>query len=175
MQLEDKKLAVQAHLAEYAALRAELLEILKWRDRLAFLSLSISGALISFSLSSSGGGNAGIPSRRVALYLVAPLASAIGGLWFVNAWRIRRIGVYIQNVIAARINHLLRIDSEPTASAVSEVLAWGNSNEIIQYKWPRRLVEWFVLVISFVATGGCRAMADYGRSQGLVLERDLAC
>jgi hypothetical protein len=45
------QLAVQVHLAEFSALRQEMVEMIKWRDQLVFLSLGISGTLISFALS----------------------------------------------------------------------------------------------------------------------------
>jgi hypothetical protein len=153
MRSESINLAFQAHMAEYAALRQELLEIIKWRDRLVFSSLGISGALISFSLSSSSTAQADATPRRLALYLVAPLASVIGGLWFVNSWRIHRIGAYLRDVIAVRVNLLLTAEGDPPSSRVLEVLSWEQSAHRLQHKWLRRITEWLTLVVSFVLTG----------------------
>jgi len=147
------KLAFQAHLTEYTALRQELLEMIKWRDRLVFLSLSICGALMSFSFSSVSEAQPDVTPRRLALYLVAPLASAIGGLWFVNAWRIHRIGAYMRDVLAVRVNSLLTMETDLASQAAVEVFSWESSAQRLQHKWSRRLVEWLVLVVSFVVTG----------------------
>jgi hypothetical protein len=147
------KLVFQAHMAEYTALRQEMLEMIKWRDRLVFSSLGISGALISFSLSPSSSALPDATPRRLALYLVAPLSSVIGGLWFVNSWRIHRIGAYLRDVLAFRVNALLVSETDPPPPAVVEVFSWEVSTQRLRYKWPRRIVEWLTLVVSFVMTG----------------------
>jgi hypothetical protein len=153
MRPEVMKLAFQAHMAEYTALRQEMLEMIKWRDRLVFSSLGISGALISFSLSSSSSVQPDATPRRLALYLVAPLSSVIGGLWFVNSWRIHRIGAYFRDVLAFRVNSLLVSGSDPPPPAAVEVLSWEISAQRLQHKWSRRVAEWLTLVVSFVMTG----------------------
>jgi hypothetical protein len=88
MAADRPQLAIQVHLAEFSALRQEILEVLKWRDRLVFLSLGISGTLFSFAFSAGTVAVSDGPSRETALYLVAPLGAIIGGLWYVNTLRI---------------------------------------------------------------------------------------
>ncbi|PYV69821.1 MAG: hypothetical protein DMG96_33005 [Acidobacteria bacterium] len=151
-------IAVQVHLSEYSALRQEILEMIKWRERLVFLSLGISGALFSFAFSADRAVPGPLMSRRMALYVVPPLAGAIGGLWMVNARRIYRISVYIRDVLAPKLNDLL---SQPTATrraTTFEFLTWESSRERVMHKWSRRLLEWVVLLAAFVLTG---AVAQY--------------
>jgi hypothetical protein len=107
MPTDQIQLAVQAHLAEFSALRQELLDILKWRDGLIFVSLGTTGALFSFAFSTDSHSGCPVPSRQAALYLVAPLATIIGGLWLGNAWRTYRIGKYIRDVLSPKLNTLI--------------------------------------------------------------------
>jgi hypothetical protein len=69
---DELQLAIQTHLAEYGALRQEMLEMIKWREQIVFLSLGISGALLSFSFSSDQNASNGLVSRHIALYRLAP-------------------------------------------------------------------------------------------------------
>ena len=103
-----KQLELETHLTEYSALRDEILALIKWRDSLVFISLSISGALFSFAFSNSTLIVKGVLTHWTPLYLVTPLASIVGGLWMVNTWRIHRIGNYIRDITANRIKNLLR-------------------------------------------------------------------
>lgn len=151
---DDKlQLAIQAHLAEYGALRQEMLEMIKWREQIVFLSLGISGALLSFSFSSDQAAPNAPVSRHIALYLVSPLATALGGLWQVNAMRIYRLGVYIRDVLAPKINTLLKEPATTAGAAALEVFAWESSRERVTHKWLRRSLEWIVLFLAFVASG----------------------
>jgi len=143
---DQVQLAVQIHLAEFSALRQEMLEMIKWRDQLVFLSLGISGTLISFAFSDKGEVSS-LMSRRMALYLVSPLATTIGALWLVIAARIYRIGVYIGDVLAPALNEL--ISTPPSL----EVFKWQSSGHRLMKKWHRRLLEWVVLLCAFVFAG----------------------
>ena len=139
---------LQVHLAEYSALRNEALTLIKWRDSLVFISLSISGAIFSFVFSRPLN-NAG--TNVTALYLVAPLSSIVGGLWMVNTWRIKRIGNYISEEISKKINMLLN----SSGSNITEIniMQWESSNQRIKYKWNRRIIEWFVYLMTFIVSG----------------------
>jgi hypothetical protein len=143
---EQIQLAVHVHLAEFSALRQEMLEMIKWRDQLVFLSLGISGTLISFAFSEQDR-VISLMSRRMALYLVSPLATTIGALWLVIAARIYRIGVYIGDVLAPALNELI---STPSSL---EVFGWQSSSHRLMKKWHRRLLEWAVLLCAFVFAG----------------------
>jgi hypothetical protein len=146
MTIDQIQLAVQVHLAEFSALREEMLEMIKWRDQLVFLSLGISGTLISFAFSDQDKASS-LMSRRMALYLVAPLATTIGGFWLVIAARIYRIGVYIGDVLTPALNELI------STPAPLEVFGWQSSGQRLMKKWRRRLLEWFVLLCAFVLAG----------------------
>jgi hypothetical protein len=154
MSTDKSQAAIQVHLTEYVALRQEMLEMIKWREQLVFLSLGISGALLSFSFSSDQPVSSALRSRHIALYLVAPLAAALGGLWQVNAMRIYRIGIYIRDVLTPKINALLKdVPTAPAGATPFEVFAWESSNERVMHKWLRRILEWLVLILAFVASG----------------------
>jgi hypothetical protein len=148
------QLAMQAHLAEFAVLRQEILELLKWGDQLVFISLATSGALFSFAFSAPASDGAS-PSRRLALYLIPPLSTAIGGLWFQNRFRIRRIGRYLRDVIAPRVNASLAIISTEVedGSKVDEVLTWQSSHQRYMYRWSERILGGFAVLMSFFSTG----------------------
>jgi hypothetical protein len=117
------QLAFQSHLAEYSALRQELLEMSKWRDRLVLLSLGVSGTLFSFALTAGDPAKAPDISRHMALYLIAPLAAEMGGLYIVIQRRVYRIGSYFQKDLVPRINGLLAGPGEPL-SVGFEVFRW---------------------------------------------------
>ena len=151
MEGDRASLAFQAHLAEFAALRQEMLELIKWRDRLVFLSFGISGALFSFALSGDYD-DVSMISPRLSLYLVSPLASAIGGLWMVNTLRIHRIGAYIRDVIARNINIILNAGVSLSAQGC-EVFTWEGSSQRLFHKWFRRFLESVVLLAAFVVAG----------------------
>ena len=134
---------MQAHLAEYNALRKEILVLIKWRDSLVFVSLAISGALLSFEL-----GPQAPKTSTLALYLIAPFASLIGWLWIVNTWRLLRISLYIKDVLAVHINALL----EP-AMANHPVMNWEGSSNRLQFKWERPVLESAIYLAIFVGSG----------------------
>lgn len=166
---KSRELAVQAHLEEFSALREEMLEIIKWRENLVFFSLAISGALFSFAFSSQSSDSPASPSPRLALYLVAPLASVVGGLWMVNTWRINRIGNYVREVIAARLNTILNSDTQ--IGKAMEVFAWQTSSQRLSYKWRRRIFEWMVLLTTFVISGIAAQLILLKGTSGSLLQR----
>ena len=170
MSADRPELAIQVHLAEFSALRHELLEVLKWRDHLVFLSLGISGTLFSFALSSGTAPTSDTPSRYTALYLVAPLGAIFGGLWYVNTLRIYRIGVYIRDDLAPKINVILK-SQEAINPAAFEVFGWESSNERVMQKWKRRLLEWVVLLSVFVLAGVAAQYAIFSEECGSFVER----
>lgn len=151
---ETRKLQIQIHLAEYSALRTEMLSLIKWRDSLVFISLSISGAIFSFVFAKQQEQNINEISRWSALYIIAPLSSLVGGLWMVNSWRIVRIGNYLDEVISRKVNSLLNT-SLSTSKYLPEmqVLGWESSNHRIKFKWERRLIEWLIYLITFAISG----------------------
>ncbi|HJQ34937.1 MAG TPA: hypothetical protein VJ866_22500 [Pyrinomonadaceae bacterium] len=167
-----RELAIQAHLEEFSALRAELLELIKWRENLIFFSLAISGALFSFAFSSQSSNSAESLSPKLALYLVSPLASVIGGLWMTNTWRIRRIGLYIRDVTTPRLNAALEsFDSKVHMGGVIKVFEWQASSHRIFYQWPRLLFEWMVLVTTFVLSGVTAQLILLRNTQGSIIQR----
>jgi hypothetical protein len=72
-------------------------------------------------------GSIGIPAH--GLYLVTPLAAVLGGLWQVNAMRTYRIGIYIRDALAPKLNDLLRNSTGAARVSSFEVLAWESSAE----------------------------------------------
>jgi hypothetical protein len=149
---DPTQFAVQIHLAEFAALRQELLDVLKWRDGLLFASLGISGALFSFALSSTEAEPNQLSSRYLALYLISPLAAVICGLWMSNSWRAFRIGRYIRDFIAPKLNALVVLRVELRA-ADFEVFRWESSAERVLGEWGRRILDLGVLLSVFVLAG----------------------
>jgi hypothetical protein len=165
------QLAIQAHLAEYVALRQEMLEMIKWRERLVFFSLGISGALFSFALSADPSTLRSPTSRRLALYAVAPLAAAVGCLWLVNAQRIYRIGVYIRDVLASKINGLLAGPASPGQTSMFEAFSWESSSQRVMKKWSRRALEQIVLLFAFVVAGLSAQYAIIADQEGSIFAR----
>jgi hypothetical protein len=169
MSYERIQSAIQVHLAEFSTLRQELLEVLKWRDQLVLLSLGISGALFSFAF--SGEHTATMSTfRRLALYLVAPLAAVIGSLWLVSAWRIARIGMYIRDQLAPKVNQLL-VSSGGEHGSAFDLLGWESSAERLEYKWPRRLCEWIGLLSAFVLPGVVAQFVIFSETAGSLGQR----
>jgi hypothetical protein len=166
------QLTVQAHLAEFAALRQEVLELIKWGDQLVFISLATSGALFSFAFSATGAGVVP-PSRRLALYLIPALSTAIGGLWISNGLRIARISAYLRDVLAPRVNASLATVSPNTGDspAIDEVLTWESSHQRDMHRWSRRLFEGFAVVMSFFFTGVLAQVLILQDSSGSILDR----
>jgi len=147
--------------------------MIKWRDQLVFVSLSIAGALFSFAFSSNAPQNSTV-SRQLALYLIAPVCSATGGIWLVNAWRINRIGSYIRDVIRPRVNALLAPISLADIAARYEVLGWEVSSERVARKWSRRFLEWIILLTSFVFTGAAGQLLILSLAKGSTIRQRLA-
>lgn len=77
----------------------------------------------------------------------------IGGLWMVNTLRMNRIGRYLRDKIAERVNALLQIDPETCNTDAYKVLEWESSPERLMFKWERRLLEHGMYLFSFVAPG----------------------
>jgi hypothetical protein len=142
---------LQVYLAEYSALRQELLETVKWRDRLVFLSLGVSGALFSFVFTSGNSSHA-LLSSRTALYLIAPLAAEIGGLYIVIQRRIYQMGIYFRTKLAPNVDGLLT-ESDAPAVPTFEAFIWEFADRRAELKWWRILIEWFLLVSAFSLSG----------------------
>ncbi|HQS36564.1 MAG TPA: hypothetical protein PLC18_14205, partial [Sediminibacterium sp.] len=95
-----------------------------------------------------------ISSRWLALYLVAPLSTLVGGLWMVNGWRINRIGKYLQDIIAVKINIILNsFVSINGLQPKIQTLEWESPNQRLKYKWQRRSIDWFIYLMTFVFSG----------------------
>ena len=139
------ELVYQAILAEFSALRSEIMARIKFRDQLMLIALASTGAVLSFAYS---GTIVQEPHRRLALYLVAPVTSALAGLWISNNWGIYNIRYYIIDVLATQMNAILQ-DSDSRR----KVLGWETS----PHRYPRslylRLLEGFFFFISFFLPG----------------------
>ena len=171
MPLDPVKLAVQVHLTEFSALRQELLEMIKWRERLVFLSLGTSGALFSFAFSAGSAASGTSPLKEMSLYLIPPLASATGGLWLVYASSAHRIGAYIRDVLALKINALLSRNPAIGPAAAFEAFAWESSSQRVMHKWSRRILEWAVIISVFVLSGVMAQYVIISRQQGALIDR----
>ncbi|MCK4404415.1 MAG: hypothetical protein KAW02_04925 [candidate division Zixibacteria bacterium] len=147
----NKDLAIQAHLAEYSALRDEVLTMIRWREGLVFICLGISGSLLSFALVTPGENSNLNP--RFALYLIPLIGFLTGGLWIVNGWRIHRLGLYLREEITVRVNALLQVDLNTKHKEAYQVLGWESSPQRLQSKWKRRLFVWAMNVTCFSLTG----------------------
>lgn len=170
MAADPVQLAMQAHLAEFAALRQEMVGLIKRRDQLVFIALATSGALFSFAFSTSGSDVDS--SRRLSLYLVTPLSTAIGGLWLGNELRIRRIGAYLRNVTGRRVNALLATAGGDTWQG-ADVLSWESSSERTMFRWSRRVFDGFVTIVAFVGAGVLAQAAILLNSRGRLGQRIL--
>lgn len=169
---DTKNIQVQIHLAEYSALRAEMLSFMKWRDSIVFISLSISGAIFSFAFSHLGSSEQNTQTHWAALYLVAPLSTIVGGLWVVNGWKIMRISEYLEQEISPKLNILLRLSEPNHGFAVQqEVMQWESSDQKLRYKWKRRSIEWFIYLTTFVLTGTLSQLLLLRERDGTVYER----
>jgi len=138
-------LIFQALMEEFKSLRAEVLERLKIRHQQMSVSLAIAGATLSFALSGSLGQSES--QRSLALYIVAPITSAMGGLWVTNSWSIYRIHYYIIEVLAARANAMLQTNSQ------TGVFGWETSlqrsSKVILVSWMERVF----FCVSFILPG----------------------
>jgi hypothetical protein len=126
--------------------------------------------LFSFAFSAGTVAVSDGPSRETALYLVAPLGAIIGGLWYVNTLRIYRIGVYIRDRLAPKINLILR-SPEESNPAIFEVFDWESSSERVLQKWKRRLLQWAVLLSVFVFAGIAAQCAIFSEYSGSFTQR----
>jgi len=147
--------ALHAHLAELSTGHRQILDGLKWHRQLPILCLGMSGALLSFALS----GAAGAPlsaSRTLALYLVPPLATAMGAAWLDNIWKIGQIGIYNRDELSPKVNQLLHLFSESLAPCF-DVLGWESSDERLTRPWMMRLCEWMLVLSAFV---GCSVIGQ---------------
>lgn len=125
-----------------------MLELVKWRDRLVFLSLGLSGALFSFALTAAPL-DGSVLSRRVALYLIAPLAAEMGGLYLVIERRIYRIGTYFRDRLAPKVKGLLAGPEEPPTI----VFSWEFPDQRESLTRLRRWLESIVLISAFSVSG----------------------
>jgi hypothetical protein len=123
------ELTFHATIEEFSALRAEVLARIKVRDQLMIVALGAAGALLSFA--SSGPANQTGFHRELALYVVAPITTAMGGLWISNNWGMYNIHFYIMEVLAPRANGILQNGSH--------VLGWESS---LQRGSKARFVSW---------------------------------
>lgn len=171
---EIQQMELQTHLAEYSALRDEILQLIKWRDSLVFISLGISGALFSFTFSKDTSLVA-LTNQWTPLYLVTPLASLVGGLWVVDTWRINRLGMYITEILTTRIQAIL--NSQKTNENIYKdrtVFEWQTSFHRMMYHKERRLLSWYVYISTFVISGVTAQLLLIGNLKGSIKERILA-
>lgn len=145
----QRQLALQVHLMEFSELRREINGYLKEVNRLPTVSLGMSWALISFALLGSA---ALWDLRRFALYLVPPLATAMGAAWLFKMRKIGQIGLYIRNQLSPKVNQLVG-SPEASDASCNEVLVWESSTERLAQNWMTRLCEWVYLLSAFVFTG----------------------
>lgn len=162
---------LQIHLAEYSALREEILQLIKWRDGLVFISLGITGALFSFTFSKDM--SPLLATRQwTPLYLVTPLSSLVGGLWMVNTWRINRLGLYIKEILTKRIEAILNSGLAGDAlHREKTVLEWQSSDQRNKYHWERRLLSSYVYISTFVVSGIAAQLILLNDSKGTLQHR----
>ena len=161
--------ALQTHLTEFSEVRQEINERLKGVDRLPFLSLGISWALISFAL--SGGGAVALSDlRRLALYLVPSLATVTGAAWLFKTRKIGQLGVYIRDQLRPKVNQLVGSSEESHASRF-EVLEWESSDERLTHNWMTRLCEWIPLLSAFVFSGAVAQVLILLQKTGTLSQR----
>lgn len=92
-------------------------------------------------------------------------------MWLVNAQRIYRIGVYIRDVLAARINDLLAEPGATGPTAMFDVFGWESSSQRVINKWSRRFLEWVVLLSAFVFAGVVAQYVIIADQHGRLLDR----
>ena len=92
---DDASLNQNAALAEFNALRAEILARQGHQHTMMALNLTIAGAVFSFALTQ--------PSRLLALLIVPFTAFMIGGTYFAQTYNIEDIGLYIYNNLWGRV------------------------------------------------------------------------
>lgn len=169
---ENSKHAMQACLAEYSALRAEILTQIRWRQNLVFASVAASGALFSFALAGPLAREGGVPSKSLALYLIAPVCALIGGLWIDGTWALYRLSSYIREVLSVQANSILsnsKVDA--IEGSAIRVLGWESSEQRYFFGPGTRIVGPLVYLGSFVLPGVVSQMLIISRSHGSLVER----
>ena len=136
----------QASIEEFSALRTEIMARIKLRDQLMLVAIGAAGALLSFAYS---GPASDVGSHRgLALYLVAPITSAMGGLWISNNWNMYSIHFYIIEVLTTRVNAILQ-----AGGSQATVLGWEASLQRGSKPPFLRSLEWLFFFVSFALTG----------------------
>jgi hypothetical protein len=151
---KDKE-ALRACLAEYSALRDEILLTLRWRQNLMFASVASAGALFSFALADPAAGQSGAPSKALALYLIAPICSLSGLLWVDASWSMYRASFYIGEVLSAKVNSMISgMGVRGSGDRVLPgVLGWENSTHRNMRGPGTRFLQILGYVGSFVGPG----------------------
>ena len=91
---ESDSYSLEACLAEFSALRAELLQRIANNWNIFALQLTAAGVIFSFALSSSG---------RTGFLLILPLTTyALAGRYKANLFAINSIGTYIREILGPR-------------------------------------------------------------------------
>jgi len=139
-----------AHLAEYNALRQELLQILKSRDNLIIISLTITGAILSFIYSKG----TLVEPNRLALYLLTPLSTVEAGLWLTSTYRIRRLSDYIYLHISPQIKMLFPTHLENNGEKIPiELFNWENPASRQYRKKRQRIILSLIHLLTIIGSG----------------------
>jgi hypothetical protein len=171
-------MAFDTYVAEYKAYRDEWLEIGKQREHLLLLSLIITGTLFSFYFTATQASDPQSEYRARALYLVVPLCLLTGARWIEQGWRQRQIDAYIAEVLALRVNGLLK-ELTVREHCTLEVLPVFTAAQLVHREFARRgsvagilgMVQRFVYYGCFVAPGLVARFLILDRIQGCITQR----
>jgi hypothetical protein len=120
---DTEKSAVEVPLAEFSALRNELLQYLSMQWNTFVFQLTTTGIVFSFALTGKS---------RIGFLLIIPIVSyALGGRYLQNDRSIREIGIYIMDELSPRVPGGLEWEAWHRKRTLPKpVIAWFSPLEV---------------------------------------------
>ena len=149
---EKDRMALQAHLAEFNKLYDDFLQSSAWRDRLLLVSVTISGALFSFALTTNSTG--GILGPPHALHILGPIVFTFAALWLRSSLSIDRIKCYMRKELIPKMHSFLPEGKDSSEGAVQCYF------DYTEKEGNRILVRSIWVIVKFVCFFGPIAVAQ---------------
>lgn len=143
------ELLLQAYLAEYGELRAELIKRIGLRDNLIYAMLVAAGGLFSFSLAG------GSPDGKFGLLLIPWVCVILGWMYVANDTKITELGLYFRDTLNTRIREV--VDGAP-----ERILGWEFAARDANRRRKRKQWQLFINGLTFIGSG-VLAMAAFCR------------
>lgn len=153
MENEFRRFAFDAYLTEYKSARDEYVMLLKQRENMLFLSLVITGALVSFYFGGAEQPAAAKDDRILSIYMVVPLCMITGARWLELGWRARCIDVYVGDVLATRMNAVLKACTLKDEALVQPVVFGGTQEATREFSKTESLSGLVGIIHRFVYYG----------------------